>query len=170
MTDFIPHIVKPRNLLSALLSKNPPPWSSRHLRVVQQLKYWSTQLPPLHIPGHTSPRILQTDASNDYWGAVLLIVEDGKRHVCGYKSGPFTTAESHYHSTFKEILAVKRGIEKFQFHLIGHHFTVEMDSSTFPQMLISNKRPSPTPNFSDGLLGSQTGLSLSNTSREKIMN
>lgn len=41
--------------------------------------------------------------------------------------GPFSTAEAHYHSTFKEILAVKRGIEKFQFHLTGRKFTVEMD-------------------------------------------
>lgn len=135
MTDFIPHIAKPRTILSALLTKNLPPWSSKHLRAVQQLKYWSKQLPPLHILGHTSSRILQTDASNDYWGAVLLKEEEGKRHICGYKSGPFSTAESHYHSTFKEILAVKRGIEKFQFHLIGHHFTVEMDSSYFPRML-----------------------------------
>ncbi|GJR89607.1 hypothetical protein Tco_0213618, partial [Tanacetum coccineum] len=44
-------------------------------------------------------------------------------------------ADQHYHSTFKEILAVKRGIEKFQFHLIGHEFQVEMDMSFFPSML-----------------------------------
>ncbi|GJV96253.1 hypothetical protein Tco_1547830 [Tanacetum coccineum] len=30
---------------------------------------------------------------------------------------------------------VKRGIEKFQFHLIGHEFQVEMDMSSFPRML-----------------------------------
>lgn len=135
MADFIPHIAKPRTILSALLTKNPPPWNSKHLRAVHQLKYWSKQLPLLHIPGPTSTRILQTDASDDYRGVVLFKEEKGERHICGYKSGPFTTAESHYHSTFKEILAVKRGIEKFQFHFIGHHFTVEMDSSSFLRML-----------------------------------
>ncbi|MFQ6635906.1 hypothetical protein Gotur_021443, partial [Gossypium turneri] len=41
----------------------------------------------------------------------------------------------HYHSTFKEILAVKYGITKFQFHLTGYHFLVEMDMSSFPKML-----------------------------------
>ncbi|KAL2499511.1 RNA-directed DNA polymerase [Abeliophyllum distichum] len=51
------------------------------------------------------------------------------------KSSSFSEAEKHYHSTFKEILAVKRGIEKFKFHLIGHHFFIEMDMSAFPKML-----------------------------------
>ncbi|GJS83600.1 putative reverse transcriptase domain, viral movement protein [Tanacetum coccineum] len=52
-----------------------------------------------------------------------------------YKSGTFKASEQHYHSTFKEILAVKQGIEKFQFHLIGYEFQVEMDMSSFLRML-----------------------------------
>lgn len=79
---------------------------------------------------------MQTDASDECWGAVLLVQDSNdKRHVCGYKSGTFKVFEPHYHSTFKEIIAVKRGIEKFQFHLIGHEFQVEMDMSSFPRML-----------------------------------
>ncbi|GJS28656.1 putative zinc finger, CCHC-type containing protein [Tanacetum coccineum] len=78
----------------------------------------------------------KTDASDECWGAVLLVQDNNnKRHVCGYKSGTFKASEQHYHSTFKEILAVKRGIEKFQFHLIGHEFQVEMDMYSFPHML-----------------------------------
>ncbi|GKE63772.1 putative reverse transcriptase domain, viral movement protein, partial [Tanacetum coccineum] len=77
-----------------------------------------------------------TDASDECWGAVLLVQDNNnKRHVCGYKSGTFKAFEQHYHSTFKEILAVKRGIEKFQLHLIRHEFQVEMDMSSFPRML-----------------------------------
>ena len=30
---------------------------------------------------------------------------------------------------------MKNGIEKFQFHLLGHNFLVEMDMSFFPKML-----------------------------------
>ncbi|KAA3470096.1 polyprotein [Gossypium australe] len=48
-----------------------------------------------------------------------------KKHLCRSKSGRFSEAEIHYHSTFKEILAVKK----------GYHFLVEMDMSSFPQML-----------------------------------
>nr|KJB44085.1 hypothetical protein B456_007G235600 [Gossypium raimondii] len=54
---------------------------------------------------------LQTDASDKYWGAILFEEENGKRRLYGYKSGRFTDAEIHYHSTFKEILAVKKDAE-----------------------------------------------------------
>ncbi|GJX98445.1 putative reverse transcriptase domain, viral movement protein [Tanacetum coccineum] len=71
-------------------------------------------MPPLKIHASAEKRILQTDASDECWGAVLLVQDNNnKRHVCGYKSGTFKASEQHYHSAFKEILAVKRGIEKF---------------------------------------------------------
>ena len=56
---------------------------------------------------------MQTDASDEYWAAALFEKIDGKRNICGYKSGAFKPLELHYHATFKEILAVKHGIEKF---------------------------------------------------------
>nr|GFA85499.1 putative reverse transcriptase domain, viral movement protein [Tanacetum cinerariifolium] len=94
------------------------------------------KMPPLKIPASSEKRIIQTDASDECWGAVLLVQDNNnKRHVWGYKSGTFKASEKHYHSMFKEILAVKQGIEKFQFHLIGHDFQVEMDMSSFPRML-----------------------------------
>jgi len=37
----------------------------------------------------------------------------------------FTNVEMHYHFTFKKILAIKYGIKKFEFLLIGYHFLVE---------------------------------------------
>ena len=98
------------------------------------MKRLSEKLPPLQIPG-PGKRILQTDASDEYWAAALFEEIDGKRNICGYKSGAFKPLELHYHSTFKEILAIKHGIEKFQFHLLGHNFLVEMDMSSFPKML-----------------------------------
>lgn len=58
MADFIPYIAKHRAILSPLLSKKPPPWSSQHLKEVQALKTHSKHLPPLHIPSHSTPRIL----------------------------------------------------------------------------------------------------------------
>lgn len=50
--------------------------------------------------------------------------------MCGYKNG-----ERDYYSTYKEILEVKRGIENFQFHLIGQHSLIKMDMSAFLKML-----------------------------------
>ncbi|GKB85333.1 putative reverse transcriptase domain, viral movement protein [Tanacetum coccineum] len=67
--------------------------------------------------------------------ASRAIITWGGCYICGYKSSTFKASEQHYHSTFKEILAVKRGIEKFQFHLIGHEFQVEIDMYSFLRML-----------------------------------
>ena len=46
---------------------------------------------------------------------------------------------------YKEILAIKYGIQKFEFHLIGHNFLVRLDNSSFPKIhefknkVLSNK-------------------------------
>ncbi|KAH9752095.1 hypothetical protein KPL71_014558 [Citrus sinensis] len=78
--------------------------------------------------------ILQTDASDESWGAILLEEINGKEHFIAYASGHFSDTQKHYHSVFKEILAVKNGIKKFEYHLIGHHFLIRMDSSAFPNI------------------------------------
>ncbi|KAK8518958.1 hypothetical protein V6N12_012193 [Hibiscus sabdariffa] len=127
-----------------MLKKDPPPWSKTQTMVVRVLKEKLQQLPPLQIP-LDGKRILQTDASDKYWGAILFEERDGKRHICGSKSERFSEAEIHYHSTFKEILAVKKGINKFKFHLIGYHSLVEMDMSSFPQMLKFKQKIIPNP-------------------------
>ncbi|KAH9751684.1 hypothetical protein KPL71_014389 [Citrus sinensis] len=79
-------------------------------------------------------RILQTDASDDSWGAILLEELNDKEHFIAYASGHFSDTQKHYYSVFKEILAVKNGIKKFEYHLIGHHFLIRMDSSAFPNI------------------------------------
>ena len=57
-----------------------------------------------------------------------------------HASGQFKESEKHYHVIYKEILAVKYGIQKFEFHLIGHNFLVKLDNSSFPKILdLKNK-------------------------------
>ncbi|GJY69753.1 putative zinc finger, CCHC-type containing protein [Tanacetum coccineum] len=136
MADFLPKLSHHTALLFPMLKKNPPQWMSRQTEAVKAIKCQAEKMPPLKIPASSEKRILQTDAIDECWGAVLLVQDNNnKLHVCGYKSGTFKASEQHYHSTFKEILTVKRGIEKFQFHLIGHEFQVELDMSSFPCML-----------------------------------
>ena len=52
-------------------------------------------------------------------------------HFCAYASGQFKEFEKNYHVIYKEILAVKYGIKKFEFHLISHKFLINMDNSSF---------------------------------------
>ncbi|KAK9742368.1 hypothetical protein RND81_03G167400 [Saponaria officinalis] len=113
MVDFIHDLAKYRTVLSAKLKKHAPPWNEKCTEAVMELKHISKTLPALKIPSK-GKRVLQTDAGDCYWGAILLEEDEkGNRHICGYKSGAFKESEKHYHSIYKEILAVKRGIEKF---------------------------------------------------------
>ena len=80
MSDFIPKVSRYRNCLTQLLKKSPPEWNSTYTEAVQQLKRLSEKLPPLQIPG-LGKRILQTDASDEYWAAALFEEIDGKRNI-----------------------------------------------------------------------------------------
>ncbi|KAH9649379.1 hypothetical protein KPL70_025957 [Citrus sinensis] len=120
--------------LSALLKKKPTLWNADHTTAVTTLKQIA-QNPPLLKLITDGNRILQTDASDDSWGAILLEDINGKEHFIAYASGQFYDTQKHYHSVFKEILAVKNGIKKFEYHLIGPHFLIRMDSSAFPNIL-----------------------------------
>ncbi|KAH9780724.1 hypothetical protein KPL71_008190 [Citrus sinensis] len=145
--DFIPHVDHYTHHLSALLKKKPPEWNTDHTNAVTTLKQIAQNPPPLKLITD-GKRILQTDASDDSWGAILLEEINGKEHFIAYASGQFSDTQKHYHSVFKEILAVKNGIKKFEYHLIGHHFLIRMDSSAFPNIL----------NFKENLF--LTGLTL----------
>ena len=62
------------------------------------MKRFSEKLPPLQIPG-PGKRILQTDASDEYWAAALFEEIDGKRNICGYKfkySHKYTHLEGNF--------------------------------------------------------------------------
>ena len=57
-----------------------------------------------------------------------------------HASGQFKESEKHYHVIYKDILAVKYEIQKFEFHLIGHNFLVKLDNSSFSKILdLKNK-------------------------------
>ncbi|KAH9649366.1 hypothetical protein KPL70_025951 [Citrus sinensis] len=133
-SETIPHVDHYTRHLSALLKKKPLEWNADHTNDVTTLKQIAQNLPPLKLITD-GKRILQTDASDESWGAILLEDINGKEHFIAYASGQFFDTQKHYHSMFKEILAIKNGIKKFEYHLIGHHFLIRMDSSAFPNIL-----------------------------------
>ncbi|KAH9780732.1 hypothetical protein KPL71_008192 [Citrus sinensis] len=128
-----PHVDHYTHHLSALLKKKPPEWNADHTFAITTLKQIAQNPPPLKLITD-GKRILQTDASDESWGAILLEEINGKEHFIAYASGHFSDTQKHYHSVFKEILAVKNGIKKFEYHLIGHHFLIRMDNSAFPNI------------------------------------
>ncbi|KAK4380908.1 polyprotein [Sesamum angolense] len=142
--DFIPECSRYRSQLSKLLKKEPPPWGPAQTMALQKLKQVCQKPLSLKIPG-TGHRILQTYASNEFWGAILIEEENGKKHFCGHASGQFKDSEKYYHAVYKEILAIKYGIKKFEFHLIGHHFTVMMDNTSLPRIMDLKNKGVPEP-------------------------
>ncbi|CDP19118.1 unnamed protein product [Coffea canephora] len=144
--EFIPKASPERGPLTKMLRKKPPLWGPSQTQAIQILKKELQNLPTLHIPSN-GKKILQTDANDKYWGAVLLEEdEQGTKHCCGFASGKFKVSEQHFYTSFAmEILAVKNGIKKFSFFLISHHFLVEMDMGSFPKMLNFKQNLVPNP-------------------------
>jgi hypothetical protein len=69
-----------------MLKKNALPWSIEQTKAIQTLKALCTKPLPLHIPP-TGHRILQTDASDEFWGAILLENLNNTVHYCCHASG-----------------------------------------------------------------------------------
>ncbi|KAK1582477.1 hypothetical protein Q3G72_015436 [Acer saccharum] len=142
--DFIPHVSHYTSVLSTLLKKRSPPWSSSHTEAIIKLKEISQSPPALAIPS-SGQLVLQNDASDIFLGAVLIEDREGQRSYCGHASGKFKDSQQHYHTIYKEILAVKYGIQKLYFHLRTRNFIVEMDNSSFPKVLDFRNKIPPNP-------------------------
>ncbi len=84
-----------------MLKKNAPPWKEEQTCAVKAV---ALNPPPLKIPS-IGYRILQTDASDTHWGAVLIKEIQGEKYICGHASGEFLEPQKHYHLVYKEILA-----------------------------------------------------------------
>ena len=75
----------------------------------------------------------------------LIEETEGQKFNCGHASGQFKPAGLHYHTTYKETLAVKYEIQKFDFYLGGYQFEVHLDNSSFPKLLEFKNKVPPSP-------------------------
>ena len=83
--------------------------------------------------------IIETDASQEYWGAILKArVDDKDEYLCRYTSGSFQGPELNYHSNEKEYLAVKKAIKKFAIYVISSRFIIRTDNKNFGYFLKIN--------------------------------
>lgn len=134
LSGFYKDLAKDRKILNQQLTNNPQPWSQHHTDAVQRLKDQCTKLPYLRLPTNGT-LILETDASEEFWGAVLKEEIHGMTYICRYASGKFISAEMNYHSTHKELLAIIRGIEKFRLFLQEQEFIIRSDLKYFDKYL-----------------------------------
>lgn len=83
--------------------------------------------PILKLPDFDKDFVIQTDASNEGLGAVLMQEYDGKLHTVAYGSKRLSSAESKYSTLEKECLAIVWGINKFRLFLLGKRFVLQTD-------------------------------------------
>jgi hypothetical protein len=73
--NYISHFYKgcaqDKKILNNRLKKNPSPWIEAHSQAVKSIKAKAKKLPILYISDDDLPKIVETDASNIGWGAVL---------------------------------------------------------------------------------------------------
>ena len=96
------------------------------------LKQTLLKAPVLKLMDYSKPFMLETDASSNGLGAVLLQEgEDGKLHPIAYGSQSLTKAERNYHSGKTKFLTLKWAVmDHFKEYLIYQPFIVQTDNNT----------------------------------------
>ena len=91
------------------------------------MKNYVTKPPILRLPNLEKEFILQTDASNDGIGAILMQEDMGVKHPIAFASKKFLPREKNYSTIERECMAIVWGIQKFQTYLYGKRFILETD-------------------------------------------
>ena len=119
--------------LSSLTKNNQPEiiaWTDKTIDIFNALKKILTKEPILQLPNISRPFTLQTDASGNGVGAVLLQPNHRDPRILSpvaYASRLLNKAELNYSTVEKEGLAVYWALQKFQVYLYGRKFTLRTD-------------------------------------------
>lgn len=134
---YIEKLAAMRKPLQAKLKKDVIwNWSNADTDYIKKIKKVLINFPKLYLPNIEDSLIIETDASDEFWGGVLKAKNPkNEEQICRYTSGSFKAAEKNYHSNEKELLAVKRVITKFSVYLTPVNFLVRTDNKNFTYFL-----------------------------------
>ena len=127
---FVPNfaaIAVPLTDLTRKGSPNSLVWTEVHDQAFHTLKQCVCSSPILRLPDVSKPFILQTDASCDGIGAILLQEEGEIKHPVAFASKKLLPRERNYSTIEREALAIVWGVQKFENYLMGVHFFLETD-------------------------------------------
>ena len=127
---FVPNFAAIAAPLTDLTKKGAPDklvWTEVQEQAFQTLKQHVCVQPVLRLPDVSKPFVLQTDASAEGLGAILLQEVDGVKHPVAYASKRLLPRERNYSTIEREAFAIIWGIQKFQRYLLGTHFLLETD-------------------------------------------
>ena len=125
---YIPGFSKIAAPLYRLTRKAVPfDWSQEAILAFEDLKKALTSAPCLYAPNFRLPFIVQTDASKEGIGAVLVQQVDGEEHPVAYISRQLNKHEQNYSPTEWECLAVVWATGQFEHFLVDAPFTIVTD-------------------------------------------
>lgn len=124
LAKFIPNLSKQSAELRNLTRNDVEfEWTGKHDQELENLLRIVTSEPVLTVYDPNKAAVVQTDASKDGLGCVLL--QDG--HPIAYASRTLSRTEQRYAQIEKELLAVVFACRRFHFFLYGREFIVESD-------------------------------------------
>ena len=109
-----------------LRKNNTRGWNEEYTKTVISLKEECKNLPVLRLPEENDKLIIQTDASDLHWGAILKI---DINEICRYTSGIFNQVQVNYPVHEKELLTIYKRIKKFSLFLLQKQFIIKTDNS-----------------------------------------
>jgi hypothetical protein len=98
VADFYQNLRKQCKPLFDRLQKNPPPWTSVHTSIVQDIKKYVKTLPCLGIPIINSFKIVETNASDIGYGSILKQKTnlDSPEQIVRFHSSVWNKAQNNY--------------------------------------------------------------------------
>ena len=110
-------------------------WALNCQKAFKDLKRCVTQPPILGYPAVDTPFILDTDASSQGLGAVLLQMQGGQECVITYASKTLCKSQKRYCTTYRELLALVLFVKHLRHYLWGRRFVVRTDHSVLTWLL-----------------------------------
>lgn len=117
--------------LTDQLKENSFSWNSEAQEAFDQLKIATSQAPVLSLPDFSKPFTIETDASKDGIGAVLMQNKRPSAFLSkklGVKSRGLSTYE-------KELLALLTAVTKWRHYVIGGIFVIKTDQISLNHLL-----------------------------------
>lgn len=102
-------------------------WTQIHQSAFNDLKSALMAYPILQNPDFSQDFILQTDACDRGFGAVLLQSDGRSRHPVIFISKKLLPREQRYSTVEKECLAIVRSCQSLREYLLGREFSIEID-------------------------------------------
>ncbi|CAL1391412.1 unnamed protein product [Linum trigynum] len=117
--------------LTNLLKKGQFDWSPAAEEAFHKLKTAMSSTPVLAMPNFNAPFIIETDASDDGIGAVLM---QNERPIA-YMSRALGKAKQALSTYAKEMLAIVTAIQTWRPYILGRRFIIRTDQSSLKHLL-----------------------------------